>query len=368
VKRPSLTFRQWVGWIGFGLVFLFSAAVAVWHGDILRAGLDPQVPFQTYRPPRPPDYARRDAWALSEAHAPGAGPAHVFFLHPTTYDGGSGWNAAIDDRRAAGYLARIAIPNYAAPFAQAGTVSAPRYRQASLYTRLTLREDAREARMFAYRDAAAAFDTWLSRHPNGPLILVGVEQGGELMDRLLRDRIAADPRLSERVAAAYLIETLTPAEPTTSGLPPCARRAQASCVVAYASVVDGDSAAAHRLLRRALTWDEGGRLEGFEDQRSVCVNPITGARSGGRAVARRHLGGANATGLEWGVRPALISRAVSAECRDGLLWYSRPASESFRERGGWSDRRKVKGYNLFYGDLEADALARLGAWRRAHAR
>ena len=48
--------------------------------------------------------------------------------------------------------------------ARAGAVSAPRYRQASLYTRLTLREDARDARAFAYQDIVAAFEAWLERH------------------------------------------------------------------------------------------------------------------------------------------------------------------------------------------------------------
>ena len=69
----GLTTRQWIGYIGFVLVFLLTAAVAVWRGDILRAGLDPQVPFQTYKPPPAPDYADPRAWALLDARAPGAG-------------------------------------------------------------------------------------------------------------------------------------------------------------------------------------------------------------------------------------------------------------------------------------------------------
>ena len=56
MKMPSLTLRQWVGYTGFALVFILVAAVAVWRGDILKAGLDPQIPFQTYEPPPAPDY------------------------------------------------------------------------------------------------------------------------------------------------------------------------------------------------------------------------------------------------------------------------------------------------------------------------
>ena len=71
--RSKLTFRQWVGYTGFALVLLLTAAVAVWRGDILRAGLDPQIPFQTYEPPAAPDYDDKSAWALLNARAPGAG-------------------------------------------------------------------------------------------------------------------------------------------------------------------------------------------------------------------------------------------------------------------------------------------------------
>ena len=56
MSRRQLTFRQWVGWIGLTVILLLATAVAVWRGDILKAGLDPQVPFQTYTPPPAPDY------------------------------------------------------------------------------------------------------------------------------------------------------------------------------------------------------------------------------------------------------------------------------------------------------------------------
>ena len=90
MKKPGLTLRQWVGYTGFALVFILVAAVAVWRGDILKAGLDPQVPFQTYEPPPAPDYHQPAVWALLDARAPGADNAAIFFVHSTTYDGGAG--------------------------------------------------------------------------------------------------------------------------------------------------------------------------------------------------------------------------------------------------------------------------------------
>lgn len=365
MKPPRLTLRQWFGWAGFALVFLLTAAVAVWRGDILRAGLDPQAPFQTYQPPAAPDYARPEAWALDEALAPDAGPAAIFFVHSTTFDGGRDWNGPIRHAKADTYLERVVLPNYAGPFARLGAVSAPRYRQGSLYTRLTLREDAREARAFAYRDVVAAFETWLARHPHGPIVLAGVEQGGELVERLLRERVATDPALRERLVAAYLIDVVASAEGLSPRIPACASRAQTGCVVAFSPVSEGNDGAARRRLRRALVWDERGRLVELGDRAALCINPVTGSTSTARVEARLNRGATNATGLEWGARPALLAREIATQCRGGLLRHTEPEMESFREVGGWTDRRKARPYNLFYGDIEADSQTRLSVWQAA---
>lgn len=357
-----LTARQWIGYAGFLLVFVLTAALAVWRGDILRAGLDPQVPFQTYRPPPAPNYSDPGAWALLNARVAGAGSAKVFFVHSTTFDGGRDWNGAIGDRKADAYLNRVVLPNYAGPFARAGAVSAPRYRQASLYTRLTLRDDAREARAFAYDDILAAFEAWLARNPEGPIVLAGVEQGADLLDRLIRERIAPDATLSRRLVVAYLMDTIIAAENLPADIPACADRRQIHCVVAWASVGERDDAAARRRLRRATVWNERGHLVDLADRSPVCVNPVTGGIDTGRVQARSHRGATNATGLEWGARPALLAREVETQCRGGLLRHTWPDLESFRETGSWADRRKAKPYNLFYGDLEADVAGRLAVY------
>ena len=366
MKRERLTFRQWVGIVGIAFVLLLAVAVAVWRGDILRAGLDPQVPFQTYTPPPAPDYSRPESWALLEARAPDMGAASVFFVHSTTYDGGRDWNGPIGVRNSEGWLRDVVLPTYARPFARAGVVSAPRYRQGSLYTRLTLREDAREARAFAYQDVAAAFDAWLARHPTGPVVLAGAEQGGELLERLVRERVARDAALRDRLVAVYLIDVITVADGLSPAVPACARREQTGCVVGWSPVGDHNDGAARRRLGRALVWDERGRLMELSGRPALCVNPVTGSTDGAMAPARIQRGATNATGLEWGARPALMAREVAAQCRGGLLRHTEPERESFRAMGTWADRRKSRPYNLFYGDVEADVQARLALWTTAH--
>jgi hypothetical protein len=361
-------FKGFKRWIFAGAVLFLAlvlAAAFYWRYDILRTTLDPKIPFQAYEPPPAPDYAKPQAWALRPPTGSAAKePADVFFVHPTSYDGGRDWNAPYDQPKAERALSRVMLPNYAAPFARVGRIFAPHYRQASLYTFLTLRDDARDARRFAYDDIRAAFRRYL-QHDNGgrPIILVGVEQGGILAARLLNEEIAADPALRARLAGVYLIETVVPADEYGSAavVPACAARNQAGCVVAWASLVDGDFQQAQELTNRSLVWRGGDELVTLDGRTPLCVNPLLGARSEIRAPAKLNLGAANATGLEWGSRPSLLKRQVWAQCENGLLHTGKPKSTSLRDSGSWTDRRKVDGFNLFWADIEADAQARVAA-------
>jgi hypothetical protein len=346
---------------------LASASAFVWREDILRNGLDPKIPYQTYKPTRAPDYAQRRAWVLLPTRpdriAATDPSADVFFVHPTTYDGGEHWNAPLRQDQSERALQRVMLPNYAGPFARVGRIFAPRYRQASLYTQLTLREDARDARAFAYADVAQAFRYYLAHYDRGrPLILAGVEQGGLLVSRLAREA-AADPALKGRIVAVYMIDTVVPAADfgPQSPLPACASRLQAGCVLAWRQRVEDGPRPDDDPFYRAVVWTPEGRLVGLGDQPILCVNPLLGGASNQPAPARQNLGAANATGLEWGARPAFLSRQVSAQCVGGVLVVSEPKSSSLRPSGSWSDRRKVPGYNLFYADIEADAQARVAA-------
>jgi Protein of unknown function (DUF3089) len=340
MSEGRLRSRRWLAGSLLGLLILIALAFAIFRGDLIRYSLDPKTPFQTYRPP----------------------PADVFFISPTTYEGGREWNGPIGDAKADRIFRRVMAPNYAGPFVRVGRIFAPRYRQAGFYSLLTLREDAREARKFAYGDVARAFRYWRDHDDRGrPLLIVGVEQGGTLAARLLAEEVAPDPRLRARLAVAYLIETVVPA--TRPSSPPCLRRDQAGCLAAWASVPASEIDRGRILLARALVWDAGGELQNLQGP-ALCFNPILGATTDEPAPARLHAGAANATGLEWGARPAFLARQVSARCEGGVLRVSSPRSASLKPSGSWTEQRMAPGFNLFYADLENDAKARIEAAQR----
>ena len=349
--------------VGLGVVVLLIAiALLVWRNDILQSLLNPQLPYAVYKPPAPPDYESPAAWALLPGPVkPGDPPVDVFFVHPTTFDGGRDWNGPIGSRDAARLLDRVMLPNYAGPFAAVGRVFAPRYRQASLYSALTLFDDAIEAREFPYGDVSAAFLAFQRRiGPDRPFILVGVEQGGTLAARLLRDEIGPDPDLRRRLIAAYLMETVAPADEyaADSPTPACGARARAGCVLAWISATWLDFGRSERIMNRSLIWNDKDRLAGLNGRLPLCVNPLLGEATEVEAPPRLNRGAANATGLEWGARPGFMSRQVGAQCLDGILRITRPRSALLRPSGGWAERLRVAPYNLFWADLEADAQTR----------
>lgn len=356
------------GWGVLGLAGLLAVAAFVFRDDILLKGLDPKIPYQAYEPPRARSFAERSSWAILPptpgAPSPDAPPADVFFIHPTTYDGGRHWNAPMRERSAERFLQRIALPNYAGPFARVGRVFAPRYRQASLYAHSTLRDDAREARAFAYEDVRAAFHYWLDHYDTGrPLVIAGAEQGGLLAERLVREEIAPNPALRQRLAAAYFMDTIVSRDRygASAVIPACSAAEQWGCVVAWAEEPELDVEGGGGRLARALVWHDAGRLVNLRGRAALCVNPVLGAESEAVAPTRRNRGATNATGLEWGARPAFLPRSVSARCDDGLLRTSNPKSPSLKRSGSWADRQKIKPYNLFYADIEADAQARVAS-------
>ena len=366
--RRQFTLRDWLVLILASVVALLLTAALIWRQDILQSSLDPKVPFQTYHPPAAPDYARPTSWALLPANpvtwSAAVPPADVFFVHPTTFDGGRNWNGPIDDERSNRFLNRVILPNYAGPFARVGRLFAPRYRQASVYTTLTLRDDAREARQFAYDDVRRAFDFYLDHlNKRRPLVLAGVEQGAALVDRLIHEEIRARPKLLAQIAVVYLIDSsaLRSSFAPGSPLPACSAWGQIHCVVGWTQAFEFDQPDIRQTLFRSLVWGPTGELETVNGRPFLCVNPMLGAETDALAPARLNRGAVAAADIEWGARPAFLNRQVSARCVDGILRVSAPVSPSLKQTGGWLEHLKEPGFNLFYADEEADALARLGA-------
>jgi hypothetical protein len=350
-----------------GFLVLGAGLAYAGRDNLFRFFLDPRIPYQTYLPPAAPDYSDPASWVRSPVGETKTDAAHIFVVTPTIYWGGEDWNTPITNEKANDRLLREMTPNWAGPFQTAGNVAVPKYRAASLYSFLTTRKDAKSARAFAYGDVLAAFDQFYTDiGGTGPIVLVGVEQGGLHVLGLLQDRFS-DPHMSERLAAAYVIDFAVPLdlfENGLTGLAPCATPDDSRCVVAYGNFTESDSKEITRFRTRSMVWDEKGRLQNTQGRALTCVNPVLGGAVLDFAPSRLHQGGAAASGLDWGVAPAPIPGQTSTQCADGILLVEKPRSKSLRKKLSLGARFKPAPFNLFYADLAKDAQNRIAGLRK----
>ena len=348
-----------------GFAALLLAAGVILRDDIYQSFLDPGIPFQTYERPPAPVYADRGAWAALPETEDAAAPA-IFFLHPTTYDGGAHWNAPFDRPQEAEEVERIVLPNWAAPFAVEGAqVYAPRYRQASLYSFMNNREDSVSARLLAYEDVQAAFTNFLDRiDPQRAIILVGVDQGALHGLGLLLDQLSQDDALRARLAAAYLLEAPIPLdvfETRLADLPPCGSAESVRCVVAYSAARPSERKRIFALTERSMSWTETGGL-GFVTERALlCTNPLNWTTSEDYAPDRLHRGGAAAESLEMGDAPSAMANQTGAQCQNGVLMTDQPRANALRRAGRLGEDRRAPDFNLFYMDLAHNTAQRINA-------
>jgi hypothetical protein len=305
------------------------------------------------RPGLPNDPSR---WT-PPGYAPAAkGRAAVFFIHPTSYIGGSHWNAPLDDAET-NWRAGVFLRGQASAFNEVGEVWAPRYRQASFGAFLTSQADAQRALALAYQDVSAAFDVFLAQvGPDRPIILAGHSQGALHLETLLRDRIAGTP-LARRVVAAYVVgwPISTTADLPRLGLPACTAADRAGCILSWESFAEPADPA---LILDTFDATTGFTGAGRAGTPILCTNPLTGgAASAAPASANRGTLYPSAD-----LKTALITAGrVPARCagRGLLLIGEAPQVGNYVLPG---NNYHVYDYSLFWANVRADAARRLATF------
>ena len=334
-----------------------------YRDELFRSLNDPGQPFQTYIPPPALDYRDDQAWLAMPDLALDPekieGDADIFVVAPGLYLGGDHWVAPVQDSAFQSQQERIITPNYVAPYSIGGRVFAPRYREAALYSFLTNRDDARAAQNFAYEDVKRAFELFLTYNaPERPIILIGHNQGGLHVQRLLADFFAGE--LSDQLAAAYIIDHPTPLDILPEATPPCESDNDVNCVVSFGSFTPKDGIAATHFVTRSLVFD-GKDMTPVQGRPLLCTNPLLWNRSRDFAPQRLHKGAIAAVGLDPSSQAAPAPRQTSAQCADGILIIDRPKSKSLRRKARFGGRYRTAPYNMFNEDIRQNMLMRIDA-------
>ncbi|MBU6320555.1 MAG: DUF3089 domain-containing protein [Alphaproteobacteria bacterium] len=338
-------YRFFLKWARTRRLLLLSAAGVCFAGSLAAIFASRPEPIDppVLSGPWTGDYRKAYAWALRPPGPPPGGwetpwGVDVFFIHPatTTSDGESliPGDEASDQR-----LFNTILPSHAGPFASAGPIYAPRYRQFR-------RGDPELAQDLAYIDILHAFDAYMgSDNRARGVMLVGIGEGADLAFRLLEDRFRSEP-LASRLAAAYLIDAEVSQTEADRLLrqPICERENETGCLIAW-------------------SWSPAAET-GLNDL--VCINPVSWRRDDGATPKSAHRGGARVQGAQ---RPVIHPAEVSASCRDGRLTVTRPTSPDLKTDAG--PQNLTPTFNLFYADLSRNAALRASAasaWMQTNLR
>jgi hypothetical protein len=281
------------------------------------------------------------------------GPAAIFFIHPTSYMEKTHWNAPLDDKTSQD-RARLFLQGLASPFAAAGEIWAPRYRQAAIGAFLTDKPEGQMALNAAYRDVLLAFDDFAAKvQKDRPIILAGHSQGALHLTHLLKDRVAGKP-IAKRIVAVYAVgwPISIDTDLAAMGLPACTSPDQTGCIMSWQSFAE--PAEYERILQ---VYDGTTGFDGNSRANSamLCTNPL----NGGAAPAAEMVANLGTLKPDAEMKAGeLIPGAVPARCdQRGFLLIGDPP-----ELGPYvlpGNNYHVYDIPLFWANVRADALWRI---------
>jgi hypothetical protein len=333
------------------------------RGDVLAGWLTtPSGSFWSQSPPRPPDYADPANWSALPARRDGAdalppgsnsrdrqdsAAVDCFYIHPTTYFLGGGWNARTDLWLTNRATDQGPVAQQASAFNGAARVYAPRYRQLTM-AGYGEPEARRNGLALAYGDVHRAFRHFLESYSDGrPFFLASHSQGTNHLERLLTEEIAGSP-LADRMIAAYAIGASVEEDPLLeAGLPLCDGPDATGCVIGWNTFVEGGDP-----KRLDPSTTNRGQL--------LCTNPLSW-RLDGKPIGRdANLGAMGMVGLG-GLR-GIDPKLVGAHCRDGFLWIERPEAPGYDQVLFPGGSYHTYDFNLFYMNIRENAERRARAF------
>lgn len=270
----------------------------------------------------------------------------VFFIHPTTYTNTArplGWNAPIYDAPLAAKTDYSTILYQASIFNEAGSVFAPRYRQANLsaYFPVTAADttEALAAFELAYTDIKAAFRYYIEHYNNGrPIIIAAHSQGTTHGKRLVKEFFDGTT-LQQKLVAAYLVG-IPVEENWFTHLQPCSSASQTGCVLSWRTFKEG--------YKPDYVWNE--------KEKAIVTNPLTWNHSDTIASRQKNKGGV-VTNFN-----RLVKKVAAANNARDVIWTHKP--RFFGNIFFTTRNYHIGDYNLYYQSVRENVKQRVNAYKK----
>jgi hypothetical protein len=368
--------RKFLYWVAglIGLAVLGFIALTIFGPQIMMWTAVPRMSFAESTPSPTPDYAQAGAWIARPDMAnspgletpPGFQPAprpavDVFYFAPTTFLLNTHWNAPLEDAEANRRLIQ-AVRHQASAFNAVGAIWAPRYRHAAFGAFLTDKPDAAQAFDLAYADVKAAWTAFLAqRDASRPILLAGHSQGSMHLLRLLDDVIIGSPEQAE-IVAAYVVgwPVSVPSDlPALEGMPLCQTPAATGCLISWQSF---GTPANPKYVRAAFDKGMGLAQLPRAGTSMVCVNPLSFWADQRAASADQNLGSLAYAKSGEPLEP-LLPGIANAQCKpDGVVHIDPSPPKPFTDLVTFGENYHTYDYNLFWGNVRANAQARVEAF------
>jgi hypothetical protein len=262
----------------------------------------------------------------------------VFYVHPTTYQKGDLWNAALDNSKQNRLVDKYPVRLQASVFNASCRVYAPRYRQAVVDVFYHPSPDGVLALDLAYNDVREAFRYFLKHYNMGrPFIIASHSQGTHHARRLLAEFVDTTALRSQFVAG-YIVG-LTVNKGMYKDLHMCQSADETGCYLSWMSYKEGT----------LPNWEYHLTTE--------CVNPLSW-RTDTLEVGRNSNLGSVVLNPKRVKKQASSARIYRKLGEMEILWV--------RTKAPWFQVMKnlhVADYGLFYMDIRANVKHRIEAFK-----
>jgi len=325
-----------------------------------------------------PDYSKNESWVTLPARNDesdivpegiiassnnGDAPVNVFYIHGTGFTSGQSWTSPIDKHSATAENSRFSLANEASLFNGCCNIYAPRYREASIFTYISVNGNERDRILAAvYPDIARSFDYFLKNFNNNkPFIIVSHSQGTHHAMTLVKEVIDASP-LAKKLVAAYMIGGIM--KPVSyeyinslKSISACENATDINCIIHWD------------------TYGIGGAERIFKSKETaLCTNPLTWSTDDKMANKELHLGAAEISGaytmnfygadkaqnIKFSPPKSVTTGFTHAQCKEGILYVADLSATEYAKLGIMKDK-SYHGIDLplFHMNIRQNVQARI---------
>lgn len=308
--------------------------------------LKPPTKFKVEKTPTAPNYAENKSWHKWRMRDENK-TTDVFYVHPTTYITGKGWNQDIDDTHV-NWRTRVLPINYqASTFYDDCRMFIPKYRQAIFYSFVDKKENGKQALEVAYEDVRAAFYYYMEHHNNGrSFIFASHSQGSYHSQKLLAEALQ-DPMIKSKLVVAYVVgwpitERYVAENPA---IEVCSTKTQTGCLVSW------NTESGNPKLSLVKEFAKGEAV--------VCVNPLSWSLDSIHIPKSKNFGS-----LQHNKRTEkdeLILYYCDAKIDNGTLKVHPPSNQSQLQMPMGKGNYHLYDYNFFFQNIKQNAKDRIQA-------